>query len=327
MAISIIKFTLAWTAALAAASAHGQQGAASAYPVKAIRLIVPFAAGGPVDIVARAIAPKMSESLGQSLVVDNRGGGGSVIGTEMVANAPADGYTLAMVSGSLTINPAMIKKLPYDSIKSFAFISAVAEVPTGLVINAGLPAKTLKEFITLAKARSGELNYGSPGRGTVGHLAAEWFSATTGVKMVHVSYKGAGPALMDVIGGQVQLLFAAIPGSVQLVREGKLRMLAQGGRKRALSVPDVPTFIEGGLPDFVLSSYFGLLAPAGTPRPVIVRLHSAVMQALNDAAVRSRLATLGTEVVGSTPEEHAASTRAEVANWIRVARVAGIQPE
>ncbi len=314
-------------AALAAAGGAHAQTEATRFPCKSIRLLVPFAPGGPVDIIARAVSPRMSDFLGQMLVVDNRGGGGSVIGTEIVANAPADGYTLAMVSGSLTINPAMVKKLPYDSLKSFAFIAIVADVPSTLVINPGLPAKNLKEFIALAKTKPGELNYSSPGRGTLGHLAGEWFSASAGVKMVHVSYKGAAPALLDVMSGQVQLLFAAIAGTVQLTRDGKVRMLAQGGKSRSASMPEVPTFVEAGLPGYWLSSNFGLIAPAGTPRAVVDRLRGAVVQALADGAVKGRLSGLGAEPVGSTPEEHAAYTRAEIAKWIQVARAAGIQAE
>lgn len=308
-------------------AANAQSAAASDYPRKAIRLVVPFAPGGPVDIVARGIAPTMSAILGQQMVVDNRGGAGSTIGTEMAANAPPDGYTLLMVSGSYVMNPAMVKKLPYDSIKDFAPISIVAEVPSALVIHPNLPVKNVKEFIALAKARPGELNYGSPGRGALGHLAAEWFSSITGVKIVHVPYKGAGPALVDLMAGQVQLLFAAMPGLIQFARDGKVRMLAQGGKTRSRSAPDVPTFVESGLPHFILSSNFGLLAPAGTPRPIIERVRGALLEALADPAVNNRLAGLGAERVGSTPEEHAAFTKSEIAKWMKVTREAGIKPE
>ncbi|MBI1988635.1 MAG: tripartite tricarboxylate transporter substrate binding protein, partial [Betaproteobacteria bacterium] len=271
-------------------TANAQGTGSSDYPRKSIRLVVPFAPGGPVDIVARGIAPRMSEILHQQIVVDNRGGAGSTIGTEMAANAPADGYTLLMVSGSFVINPAMVKKLPYDSVKDFAFISIVADVPTALVVHPSLPVRNVKELIALAKARPGELNYASPGRGTVGHLAAEWFSSITGVKIVHVPYKGAGPAVVDLMAGHVQLLFAAMPGMVQFARDGKVRMMGQGGKTRSPSAPDVPTFVESGLPGFILSSSFGLLAPAGTPRPIVERVRSALLEALADPAVNNRLA-------------------------------------
>lgn len=312
---------------VATSGSANAQSAGTDYPRKSIRLVVPFAPGGPVDIVARGIAPRMSEILHQQIVVDNRGGAGSTIGTEMVANAPPDGYTLLMVSGSFVMNPAMVRKLPYDSVTDFASISIVAEVPTALVVHPLLPVRNVKDFIALAKARPGELNYASPGRGTVGHLAAEWFSSITGVKMVHVPYKGAGPAVVDLIAGHVQVLFAAMPGMIQFARDGKVRMLGQGGKTRSPSAPDVPTFVESGLAGFILSSNFGLLAPAGTPRPVIERVRGALLEALADPAVNNRLAGLGAERVGSTPEEHAAFTKSEIAKWMKVTRQAGIKPE
>ena len=320
-------FRLLVVGVVATSGTANAQSAGTDYPRKSIRLVVPFAPGGPVDIVARGIAPRMSEILHQQIVVDNRGGAGSTIGTEMAANAPADGYTLLMVSGSFVINPAMVKKLPYDSVKDFAFISIVADVPTALVVHPSLPVRNVKELIALAKARPGELNYASPGRGTVGHLAAEWFSSITGVKIVHVPYKGAGPAVVDLMAGHVQLLFAAMPGMVQFARDGKVRMMGQGGKTRSPSAPDVPTFVESGLPGFILSSSFGLLAPAGTPRPIVERVRSALLEALADPAVNNRLAGLGAERVGSTPEEHAAFTKSEIAKWMKVTRQAGIQPE
>ena len=308
-------------------AADAQSAASSDYPRKSIRLVVPFAPGGPVDIVARGIAPRMSEILHQQIVVDNRGGAGSTIGTEIVANAPPDGYTLVMVSGSYVMNPAMVKKLPYDSVTDFAYISIVADVPSAMVVHPLLPVKNVKDFIALAKARPGELNYSSPGRGALGHLAAEWFSSMAGIKMVHVPYKGAGPALVDLMAGHVQVLFAAMPGLIQLARDGKVRMLAQGGKTRSPSAPDIPTFVESGLPGFILASSFGLLAPAGTPRPIIERVRSALLEALADPTVNNRLAGLGAERVGSRPEEHAAFTKSEIAKWVKVTREAGIQPE
>ena len=297
------------------------------YPRKPVRIIVPFAPGGPVDIIARSVAPRMSESLGQQVVIDNRGGAGSTIGTELAVKSPPDGYTVLMVSGSHVMNPAMVKSLPYDSVRDFSPISIIAEVPSALVVHPALPVKNVKELIALAKSRPGELNYSSPGRGTLGHLAAELFSSLAGVKMVHVPYKGAGPALVDVVAGHVQLLIAALPGVVQQTREGRVRMLAQTGRTRSSSMPDVPTAVEAGVPGFVVSSYFGLLAPAGTPRPVTDRLRGALVEALRDPAVGERLAALGAERVGSTAEEQEAVTRSEIAKWIKVTRAAGIQPQ
>ncbi|RPI46597.1 MAG: tripartite tricarboxylate transporter substrate binding protein [Betaproteobacteria bacterium] len=306
---------------------HAQAPAASEYPRKAVRLIVPFAPGGPVDIIARSISPKMGEALGRQVIVDDRGGAGSTLGTELAAKSPPDGYTILMVSGSFVMNPAMVKTLPYDSIRDFAPISIMAEVPSALVVHPVLPVKNVKELVALAKARPGELNYSSPGRGTLGHLAAELFSAMAGVKMVHVPYKGAGPALVDLIAGHVQLLFAALPGVVQQARDGKVRMLAQTGKDRSRSMPDVPTAIESGLPGFAVSSQFGLLAPAGTPRAVIDRLRNSLLDALADPAVSKRFTELGAERVGSTPEEHETVTKAEIAKWLKVTRDAGIQPQ
>ena len=311
--------------ALACAAANAQPQ--PDYPRKPIRLIVPFAPGGPVDVIARSVAPKMTESLGQQIVVENRGGAGSSIGTELAAKSPPDGYTLLMVSGSHVMNPAMVKKLPYDSLRDFTPVSIMAEVPSALVVHPSLPVRNAKELIALAKARPGQLNYSSPGRGTLGHLAAELFSSMAGLKMVHVPHKGAGPALIDLMAGQVQLLFAALPGVVEQVRAGKVRMLAQTGSKRSSSVPDVPTVEESGLRGFVVSSHFGLLAPAGTPRPVVDRVRRGLLDALHDPAVASRLASLGAERVGSTPEEHEAVTRAEIAKWVKVTREAGIEPQ
>lgn len=310
---------------LVASAVHAQ--APADYPRKSVRIVVPFTPGGPVDIVARSVSPKMAESLGQQVIVDNRAGAGSALGTELVAKAPPDGYTILMVSGSFVMNPAMVKKLPYDSAKDFAHVTVMAEVPSAMVIHPVLPVKNVKEFIALAKRRPGELNYSSPGRGTLGHLAGELFCSLTGVKMTHVPYKGASPALVDLMSGQVQTLIAALPGLVQLTRDGKIRMIAQTGRKRSVSMPEVPTVVESGFPDFVVASQFGLMAPAGTSRAIVDRVRNALVAALDDPTVAKRLAELGAERVGSTPEEHEAITKAEIAKWIKVTRDAGIQPQ
>ncbi len=313
--------------AIAVICALGATGQAYAqdYPRKPVRLVVPFAPGGPVDIIARSVTPKMSEVLGQQVIVDNRAGAGSAVGTELVAKSPPDGYTLLMVSGSFVMNPAMVAKLPYDSLRDFSFISIMAEVPSAIVVHPVLPVNNLKELVALAKKRPGDLNYSSPGRGTLGHLAAELFGSMAGVKMVHVPYKGAGPALIDLMAGHVQVLIAALPGVVQPARAGKVRMIAQTGRKRSASMPNVPTAIESGLPEFVVSSQFGLLAPAGTARSVVDRVRRALLTAIEDPAVDRRFADLGAERVGSTPEEHEAVSSAEISRWTRVTREAGIQ--
>jgi tripartite-type tricarboxylate transporter receptor subunit TctC len=298
-----------------------------AWPSKPVRMIVPFAPGGNTDIIARIVAPRMSENLGQQLVVDNRGGAGSIIGTEMAARAPADGYTLLMVSAAHVINPAMVKKLPYDSVKDFTFISVVADVPTAFVLHPSVPATTVKEFIALARRRPGELNYSTAGRGTVGHLAGELLSSAAKIKIVHVPYKGAGPAAVDLMAGHVQLQFASMPAVIQFVRGGKLRLIAQTGEKRSPAAADTPTMIESGLPGFVVSSGFGLIGPAGLPRPIVDRVHQSLKVTLSNPDARNQLSGQGADPVGNTPEEYDAFNKAEIQKWIRVAREANITPE
>lgn len=300
---------------------------AQAYPVKPVRMIVPFVPGGNTDIIGRVFAPKMTEVLGQQIVVENRGGAGGTIGTEVVARAAPDGYIILMVSAGHTINPAMIKKLPYDSVKDFAPISMIADVPTALVVHPSLPANNVREFIAIARARPGEINYSTAGRGTVGHLAAELLSSMAKIKMVHVPYKGTGQAMVDLVAGHVQMQFPSMPAAIQHVRTGRLRMIAQTGQQRSAAAPDVPTMAESGLPGFVVSSGFGMFAPAGTPRAIIDRIHFALVKALNDPAVKENLAKQGAEVVASTPEEYDQFNRAKIAKWIKVAREAGITPE
>jgi tripartite-type tricarboxylate transporter receptor subunit TctC len=300
---------------------------AQTYPVKPVRMVVPFVPGGNTDIIARIVAPEMSKALGQQLVIENRGGAGSTIGTEVVAKASADGYTLLMVSAAHVINPAMIKKLPYDSLKDFAPISIVADVPTAFAVHPTLPVKNVKEFVALAKARPGQLNYSTAGRGTVGHLAAELLSSMASIKMVHVAYKGTGQSITDLIAGHVQLQFSSMPAVINHARSGKLRLLAQTGEKRSAAAADVPTMVESGVKGFVVSSGFGLLAPAGTPRPAIDRVHGALVKALADPGVRSNLSGQGADPVGNTPEAYEAFNKAEIAKWIKVARTAGIEPE
>ena len=310
-----------------AAAANPAAVGAQAYPAKPVRLMVPFVPGGNTDIIARVVAPEMSKALGQQLVIENRGGGGSTIGTEVVAKSPPDGYTLLLVSAAHVINPAMIKKLPYDSIRDFAPISVVADVPTAFAIHPTLPVKNVKEFIALAKARPGQLNYSTAGRGTVGHLSAELLSSIAQIKMVHIAYKGTGQSITDLIAGHVQLQFSSMPAVINHARAGKLRLLAQTGEKRSAAAKDVPTMLESGVKGFVVSSGFGLLAPAGTPRPVIDRVHGALLKALAEPNVRNNLSGQGADPVGNTPEAYDAFNKAEIAKWIKVARGAGIDPE
>jgi tripartite-type tricarboxylate transporter receptor subunit TctC len=290
-------------------------------------MVVPFAAGGNTDIIARVYAPKMAEALGQQIIIDNRGGAGGTIGTEMAARAAPDGYTLLMVSAGHTINPAMIKKLPYDSIKDFTPIGVVADVPTAFVVHPSLPAKSLKEFIAIAKSRPGEIFYSTAGRGTVGHLSAELLNSMAKIKLTAVHYKGSGPSMIDLVGGHVQMQFPSMPAAVQHVSTGKLRMIAQTGEKRSGAAPTVPTMQESGLKGFVVSSGFAMFAPAGTPRAIIDRVHGALVKALNDPAVKGSLAKQGAEVVAGTPAQHDAFNKAEIARWIKVVKDAGIAQE
>ncbi len=298
---------------------------AQTYPAKTIRMVIPFAAGGNTDIIGRIFAPKMAEILGQQIIIDNRGGAGGTIGSEFAARQAPDGYTLLMASAGHTINPAMIKKLPYDSIKDFVPIGIVADVPTAFVIHPSLPPRNLKEFIALAKARPNDIFYSTAGRGTVGHLAAELLISSAKIKITAVHYKGSGPSMIDLVGGHVQMQFPSMPAAVPHVATGKLRMIAQTGEARSPAAPSVPTMQEQGLKDFVVSSGFSMFAPAGTPKPIIDKVNSALVQALKDAKVSKTLIEQGAEPVGSTPEAHDKFNRAEIQKWIKVARAAGIE--
>jgi len=300
---------------------------AQSYPVKPVRMIIPFAPGGNTDIIGRVFAPKFSEALGQQVIIDNRGGAGSTIGTELAAKSPPDGYVLLMVSAAHTINPAMAKKLPYDSIKDFVPISVIADVPTAFTIHPALPAKNVKEFIAIARARPGEIFYSTAGRGTVGHLAAELLNSAAKIKLTAVHYKGSGPSVIDLIAGHVQMQLMSMPAAVPHAKSGKLRMIAQTGEKRSGAAQDVPTMQEQGLKGFVVSSGFAMFAPGGTQRAIVDRVHGALVKALNDPGVKKNLAEQGAEVVANTPEQHDAFNKAEIAKWIKVVREAGIQPE
>ena len=297
------------------------------YPVKPVRMIVPFAPGGNTDIIGRVFAPKFGENLGQQVIIDNRGGAGSTIGTELAAKSPPDGYVLLMVSAAHTINPAMAKKLPYDSVKDFTPIGVIADVPTSFMIHPALPAKNVKEFIAIARARPGEIFYSTAGRGTVGHLAAELINSSAKVKLTAVHYKGSGPSVIDLIAGHVQVQLMSMPAAVPHAKTGKLRMIAQTGEKRSGAAPDVPTMQEQGLKGFVVSSGFALFGPANLPRPIVDRVHAALVKALNDPGVKKSLADQGADVVANTPEQHDAFNKAEIAKWIKVVKEAGIQPE
>jgi len=297
------------------------------YPVKPIHLIVPFPPGGGNDTVARAIAQQISPELGQPVVIDNRPGAGGSVGAELAAKAPPDGYTLFLAGvGSHVVNPNL-HKTAYDPVKDFAPITLIASAPSVLVVNPSVPAKNIAEFTAYARANPGKLNYASNGNGSAAQLAAAMYESMAGVKMVHVPYKGIAAAMTDLLGGEVQLLFGTVVALVPHIQSGKLRALAVTGKKRSALIPDVPTLRESGLPEYEAGSWYGIEAPAGTPRPIIEQLNALIVRALRQPDVAKRLATEGAEVIGSTPEEFGAHIKSEVERVGRVVRAAGIKIE
>jgi tripartite-type tricarboxylate transporter receptor subunit TctC len=311
----------------ASGDSHAQDAAAG-YPGKVVRIIVPATAGGGADIIARILAQPLGKSLGQNFVVDNRPGAANIIGTELVAKAQADGYTLLLgTTGPLANNPLLYAKLPYDSVKDFAPISNVANSAFVLVVHPTLPAKSIAELVSLAKAKPGELSYASWGRGSATHLAAELFMTMTQVKIVQVPYKGSGNAMPDMIAGNVQLAFDSMLSSVPYIRSGHLRPLGISALKRSGVMPEVPTISESGLDGFEAGSWYGLLAPARTPREIVMKLHDETIKALKLPEVQERLASLGTEPIGSTPAQFGEQILRDLAKWGKVVQAAGIQPE
>lgn len=295
--------------------------AADPYPNKPIRLIVPFAAGGTTDIVARIVAEGLGRELGQAVVVENRGGGGGSIGADALVRSAPDGYTLGVATVStMATNPATNPKNPYNPIKDFTPITNLVNVPNVLTVNPAVPAKSLAEFITLLKANPGKYSYASSGAGGIGHLDGELFKSLTKTDMVHVPYRGSGPALNDVIAGQVNAQFDNLPSSMPHIQAGKLRALAVAAPKRLPALPDVPTFKEGGLPEMDNMAWYGLVAPAGTPQAVVDRVHDAAVKALKDPKIVKRLADGGSLVDGNTPAEYAAQIKRELELRQRIAK-------
>ncbi len=297
------------------------------YPNHAVRIIVPFAAGGGTDLAARIIAQKLSESLGANFVVDNRPGAAGIVGTEAIAKSKADGYALLVVSSSHAINPAMYPKLPYDTARDFAPVSLLLSGPTLLVAHPSLPAKNARELIALAKARPGVLTFASAGHGTPPHMAGELFRSMAHIDITHIPYRGNGPAYTDLMAGQVSLMFPNIATSLQYVKTGRMRALGVGGKRRSVIAPDIPTINESGLPGYEMSSWFGLLAPAGTPPAVINRLQQEIGRMFRQAEVREKLFAQGVEPVGGTPQEFTAFLNAEFAQWAKVIKSSGLKPE
>ncbi len=312
---------IAWVAA----GSIGSHALAQAFPGKPVRIVVPFPAGGPIDMTTRPLAQKMSEGLGNPVVIDNRGGANGNIGAENVAKSPADGYSLVVgAGGGFAIGPHLYRKLPFDVFRDFAPVSLFVTLPQLLVVHPQLPVKTVKELVALAKARPNQLNFGSSGAGSTPHLAMELLKRSANIEMVHVPYKGMGPATMDLMGGQLQLTFADMPVLLQQVKAGKLRPLAVGTPKRSLNLPDVPTMIEAGYTKVEASNWYGLFAPAGTPREIISRLNAETVKAMNNPDLKSFMQAQGAEAAGSTPEQLAALHKREFDKWGVVVKAIGI---
>ena len=317
-----------WLCAFASMAAIAFSAQAADYPEKPIRLLVPAAPGGGADFVARILGVKLTEALGQTVVVENRAGASGTIAADNAAKSTADGYTLLMgQSTSVVIAPHLYKKLGYDTLRDLAPVTLVAQVPNILVVHPSVPARTVSEFIALARAQPELLNYGSSGNGAPSHLAGEMFKSATGVKMVHVPYKGAGLAVNGLIAGEIQVMFAPIVAVLPQVKAGRLRALAVTSAARSAAAPELPTLAESGLPGYEISSWFGLFAPANTPAPVIERLYRETAKALQSPDVRERFAREGAEPVGSSPADFTGYVRAEYAKYTRIVRDSGIKAD
>ncbi len=302
--------------------------AAQNYPSRPVRMVVPFAAGGTTDVLARLVGQKLSDTLGQQVVIDNRPGASGNIGTEMAVKSPADGYTIVMAfDGTIAINPATYRKLPFDPQKDLAPIANVAQLPLLMVVHPDVPAKNLAEFIAYAKANAGRVNYSSAGPGSTGHLTGELLKARAGIDLTHIAYKGGGQAVQDLLGGQIQMLLTGLPTVEGHLKGGKLRALAFTSARRVPGAPEVPTFNESGYPGFVVASWYGLFAPAGTPLEIVRRLNADINRILQAADVRERLATLGVEGTGGTTEQFAETIKADTARWAKVVNDSGIRIE
>ena len=315
-------------AACAAAVLHSTSAAAQAWPVKPVRLMVPFPPGGSTDIVARIVGQKLGERLGQSIVIENRGGAGGTLGTAQVAKAAPDGYTLAVGSTSThVVAPSVYQKLEYDPVKDFAPISLMAVSPYLLVVHPAVPAKSLKELVELARKQPGKLNYASAGVGSTTHLAMEMLKSASNTYMLHIPYSGNGPAGTAVISGQVEILFGSMPAVLPHAKGGRVRALAVGTLARSPSMPEIPTIAESGYPGFDASLWLGIMAPAGTPQPVIDRLHKEIVAVVSATDTREALSKAGAEPVTSTPAELAAMVRDGVPKYAKIVKMAGVKPE
>jgi tripartite-type tricarboxylate transporter receptor subunit TctC len=297
------------------------------WPVKPVRIIVPFAPGGGTDLVARLTAQKLADLYGQAFVVENKTGAGGSTGTEIVAKSKPDGYTFVVVSGSHTINPNLYKSLPYDTKRDFVAVSNLVSGPALFVVHPSIPVNNVREFIAYARAKPGTLSFASSGNGSPPHMAGEMFNALTGLDMVHVPYKGNGAAYNDLLGGQVPVMFPNITTALQYVRSGKLKALAVTSRERTRLAPDIPTLAESGLPTFELNSWFGLLAPAGTPNPIVQRLQQDISRLYQQPEIRDKLMSQGVEPLASTPAEFTAQINSEIDYWAKMFQLIKLKPE
>ena len=317
-----------WSTVLPVLLAFCTAGAlAQSYPTRAIKLVVPSSPGGGTDIVARILGQKLSEQLGQQFVVENRAGAGTVIGNDAVAKSAPDGYTLLMGLSTLAINPSMYAKLPYDALRDFAPISQSVSACNILILHPSVPAKTVVELIALARAKPGSLTFGSAGMGTNPHLSGELFKSLARIDMVHVPFKGSGQSIISQVAGEIAANFPSVPTAMPYVKAGRLRGIGVTTLRRVEVLPDVPSIAEAGLPGYEATQWFGLLAPAGTPRPIIDRLYQESLRALRSADMKERMTAEGLEVVGSTPEEFASYIRSETEKWTQVIKAAGIKPQ
>lgn len=308
-------------------SQHSHGAQAADYPVRPVRLIVPWPAGGGADTIGRIVAQQLTETLGEQVIVDNRPGAAGIIGTELAARAQPDGYTLLLPTVTTGINPHLHRKLSYDTMTDFEPIVLIASAPYTLAVHPSLPVRSVRDLVALAKSKPNQLNYASTGNGSAPHLTGAWFASATGCSIVHVPYKGGASALNDLIAGQVQIAFGNIVNYLPQVRAGKLRALAVTSAKRTPQAPELPTMIESGVPRFVTGTWFGLQAPARTPQAIVERLNRHVNNILQSADVRARLAAEGADPIGGTPREFGAYIKSELARWGEVVRAAGLTPE
>jgi tripartite-type tricarboxylate transporter receptor subunit TctC len=314
---------LAACAALLPAAAHAQ----SAYPHRPIRMIMPFAPGGSADNLGRILQPAMADALGQQVVIDNRPGASSIIGTDIVAKAVPDGYTMLMVTTTHTVTPSLNSKLPFHPLKDFAGISLVVSQPNILAVHPSVPAKSVKELVALAKAKPGALNFASGGNGSSPHLSGELLNLVAGIKLVHIPYKGSGPGVSDLLGGHVQMMFAGPLAFEQHIKAGRLRALATADKRRSALLPDVPTMAEAGFPGVETGTWYALLAPARTPRAVVDTLYAAVAKVLQQPDIKARMAAQGVDIVGSKPQELDRFMQEEIAKWAKLVKAANIKAD